>query len=52
MKSINLLTRNLGLSTTNNVILESVKRFAREELTQYQDKTATPEQTRDIQKIR
>ena len=48
MRSINLLTRNLGLSTTNNIILESVKRFAREELTQYQDKTATSEQTREI----
>ena len=48
MKSINLLTRNLGLSTTNNIILESVKRFAREDLTQYQNKTACPEQTREI----
>ena len=50
MKSINLLTRNLGLSTTNNIILDSVKRFAREELTQYQNNRATPEQTREIYK--
>lgn len=48
MKGINLLTRNLGLSTTNNIILESVKRFSKDQLTQYQNSMATPEQTREI----
>ena len=48
MKCINLLTRNLGLSTTNNIILESVKRFSKDQLIQYQNSMATPEQTKEI----
>ena len=48
MRNINLLTRNLGLTTTDNIMLSSIKKFSKEQLTPFINKQATLQQTRDI----